>query len=78
MASLERRSDRFRLVFRFGGRKFQYPLGTHDEREALSCLHRLEENLRLLNRGRLELPAGADVPTYRMSDGKLSATLLRQ
>lgn len=72
MASLERRADRFRVVFRYAGRKFQHPLGTGEEREALSCLHRLEENLRLLERGRLELPPDADLALFLLSDGKMS------
>jgi hypothetical protein len=70
MASLELRSDRIRIVFRYAGRKFQHPLRTCEKREALSCLNRLEENLRLLERGRLELPHGADLPTFLLSDGK--------
>ena len=32
MASLERRSDRFRIVFRYAGRKFQHPLRTGEAR----------------------------------------------
>jgi integrase len=73
MASLELRGQRFRIVFRHGGRKFQHPLKTADESEAQSCLARLEENLRLLERGRLALPPGADLPTFLLSDGKLAA-----
>jgi integrase len=72
MASLEQRGGRFRVVFRFGGRKFQHPLKTDQEGETLSCLGRLEENLRLLERGRLVLPPGADLPTFLLSDGKLA------
>src|SRR5262249_29876041 len=58
MASLERRGKRYRIVFRFGGRKFQHPLKTANEGEASSCLARSVENLRLLERGRLVLPHG--------------------
>jgi hypothetical protein len=70
MASLERRSERFRIVFRFAGRKFQHALKTSKEGEARSCLARLEENLRLLERGRLVLPPAADLPTFLLSDGQ--------
>src|SRR5262245_36642901 len=59
MASLEQRGSKFRLVFRYGGQKYQHPLKTHDPTEAEECRCRLEENLRLLRRGRLALPAGS-------------------
>jgi hypothetical protein len=72
MASLEMRGRRYRVVFRYGGRKFQHPLKTRDQGEAASCLARVEENLRLLERGRLVPPPGADLPTFLLSDGKLA------
>ena len=72
MASLERRGKKFRLVFRYAGRKFQHPLRTGSEREATACLERVEENIRLLERGRLELPPDADLPTFLLSDGRLN------
>ena len=40
--------------------------------EAQARLLRLEENLRLIEAGRLELPEGADVATFLLSDGKLN------
>jgi integrase len=72
MASLEVRGQRYRVVFRYGGRKFQHPLKTADQAEAESCRARVEENLRLLERGRLMLPPGADLPTFLLSDGRLA------
>jgi len=72
MASLQLRGERYRSVFRFDGRKFQHTLKTTEEGEAASCLVRLEENLRLVERGRLVLPPGADLPTFLLSDGRLN------
>jgi integrase len=72
MASLEQRGSKFRLVFRYGGQKYQHPLKTHHPTEADECRVRLEENLRLLRRGRLVLPAGSHLPTFLLSDGKLN------
>lgn len=72
MASLEQRGERYRIVFRFDGRKFQLTLKTTEESEAASCLVRLEENLRLVERGRLVVPPGADLPTFLLSDGRLT------
>jgi len=72
MASLEFRSNAYRVVFRFSGKKFQAPLKTADRKEAESCLGRIEENLRLLERGRLILPSDADLPTFLLSDGRVA------
>lgn len=74
MASLERRGKKFRLVFRYAGKKYQHPLRTEHEREAEACAERVEENIRLLERGRLLLPPDADLPTFLLSDGKLNNT----
>ena len=75
MASLELRSDRFRIVFRVGGKKLHASLKTTDQREAEGCLARLEENLRLMERGRLVPPPDADIPTFLLSDGKVAEKL---
>ncbi|MBI3821257.1 MAG: tyrosine-type recombinase/integrase [Planctomycetes bacterium] len=72
MASLEFRSNAYRIVFRFRGKKFQCPLKTEDRKEAEGCQARLDENLRLLQRGRLVLPPEADLPTFLLSDGRVS------
>lgn len=72
MASVEKKSYGFRIVFRFGGQKFHRSLQTEDEAEAESALGRLEDNIRLVRRGRLVIPDGADVPTFLLSDGKLN------
>jgi integrase len=73
MASLEKRSGRYRISFRFGGQKFSRSLRTKDEREARASLARLEDNVRRSQLGTLMIPEGADIPTYLLSDGNLSA-----
>jgi hypothetical protein len=72
MAWIERRGRRFRIKFRYGDRNFQVPLGTDDEVEAEQDLTRFRENLRLLERGRLTLPEGAELGTFLLSDGRLN------
>lgn len=71
MAWLERRGERFRVVFRFRNRKFHVNLKASEPKEADACLARLEENLRLVERGRLAVPPGADLGLYLLTDGKL-------
>jgi integrase len=74
MAWLERHptSGHFHLCFRWNGQKRRRTLSTADPKSAEATRLRFEENLTLLERGRLELPANADVLTFLLSDGKLA------
>lgn len=72
MASLENQKGRWRIVFRHDGTKFQKALDTEDEGEAIALKARLEENLKLLKRGRLRYEPGDDLVTLLLSDGKLN------
>jgi integrase len=72
MASLEKRGDVYRAKYRYGGRQFSCSLKTGDYNEASSLRGRLEENLRLLERGRLDIPTGADIGLFLISDGKVT------
>jgi hypothetical protein len=55
MASLEKRYDgRYRIVFCWQGELRYHSLGKVTAREAVSCLDRLEESLRFVDRGLLE------------------------
>ncbi|MBC8351190.1 MAG: hypothetical protein H8E66_04340 [Planctomycetes bacterium] len=57
--------------FRFGGRKFKRSLHTKNAANAEGRRCRLEENIRLVESGRLEVPMGADIPLFLLSDGKI-------
>ncbi|MEW4566008.1 site-specific integrase [Bremerella sp. JC770] len=72
MASLELRGKKYAVIFRFGGLKFSRSLKTSSEVEARSRLSRLEENLRLVEAGRLILPDDADPATFLLSDGNIN------
>jgi hypothetical protein len=58
MAWVEKRGQHFRIVFRFGGKKCQVALKTNAENVSDTCLTRFEENLRLVERGRLDAYEG--------------------
>lgn len=64
-------SGNFHVSFRLGGRKFKRSLRTKSGPHAEGRRLRLEENIRLVESGRLVIPAEADVPTFLLSDGKL-------
>ena len=72
MASIQQDpSGNFHISFRFGGRRFKRSLKTKHERKASAAASHVEENIRLIEAGRMELPDDVDVPTFLMSDGKL-------
>ncbi len=72
MAGIELRDGRYNIILRFGGKRFVRSLKTSDEDVALARKLRVEENIQLVESGRLQIPEGADVVTFLLSDGKLS------
>ena len=66
-------SGRYHVAFRVGTTRFKRSLKTRDKREAEFLASRLEENITLVERGRLVVPDGADVAAFLLSDGKLNA-----
>lgn len=65
-------SGHFKICFRRAGKKVKKTIKTTDRQEAEGVLLRFQENLALLERGRLELPPDADLSTFLLSDGKLT------
>jgi integrase len=72
LAALELQKGWWRIIFRYGGQKYQRALDTQDRGEAQGQKARLEENLKLLKRGRLAYTPGDDLVTLLLSDGKLN------
>jgi len=71
MASLQQDpSGNFHVCFRFNGRRFKRSLRTRLQRKADAAASHIEENIRLIESGRMDLPDDADIPTFLMSDGK--------
>jgi integrase len=75
MASIEKRGDAFRIVFRHGGIKYARSLATSDERTARSSLVRLEDNLHRLAIGTLAVPTGTDLVDFLLTDGRAPVRL---
>jgi integrase len=65
-------SGHFNICLRWQGKKLRRTLKTANQKDAQAVLHRFEENLNLLERGRLALPEGGDLMTFLLSDGKLT------
>jgi hypothetical protein len=72
MAGIEVRDGRYNIIVRYGGKRFVRSLKTDDEDEAMGRKLRVEENIRLVESGRLQIPDGTDVITFLLSDGKLN------
>lgn len=69
-------SGYYLIRFRYGGRPFKRSLKTQDHSEAEGVLGRVRETIRLLERGRLEMPPDADPGKFIVSDGKLNGKLV--
>ena len=65
-------SGYFHVSFRFAGRKYKRSLDTKSDTEALGLASRIDQNIKLVERGLLTIPPGADVPTFLLSDGKIT------
>ena len=74
MASIEfdEASGRYRIWFRYAGKPYKRSLKTTEKREAEAVVGRVEETIRLLERGRLDIPSDADPGVFILSDGKLN------
>src|SRR4051812_21170708 len=74
MASLQldEASGRFRIRFYFNGVEYKRPIKTKDRKTAFGIQARVDETIRLLEQGRLEIPSGADPAAFILSDGKLT------
>ncbi len=60
----------YRIRFRYQGRPYKRSLKTGDTVEANAVAARVAETIRLLERGRLQMPPDADPELFIISDGK--------
>jgi len=61
----------YHVSFVHGGRHYSHSLKTGEIKKAEGARARLEENLADVERGRLQVPVGADLAVFLLSDGKL-------
>jgi hypothetical protein len=73
MAWLENRKGRFRVSFRYSGKMYHHELKTENEKEAQALVGRVEENLILLERGKLEPPTDGELALFLLSDGNINS-----
>lgn len=69
MAWLEKRGNIYRINLDLHGQHISRSLRTSDAEEADACLKRVEANLHEIVRGRRQMPPGADVLVFLLSDG---------
>jgi integrase len=63
---------RYKLSFRWQGRKIRTTISARSRREADDLASRVEDNIRLVTRGRMKMPTGVDVVRFLLSDGSVS------
>jgi integrase len=68
----QHRSGVYHVAFRVGETRFKRSLGTKDKRKAEGMAGRIDENIALVERGRLTIPDGTDVVAFLLSDGKVN------
>ena len=72
MASLQLVSGHYHICFRFNGHRFKRSLKTARLEHADSRRVRLEETIRLVETGRIEIPNdAADIGAFLLADGKV-------
>ena len=75
MAWLEQeKTGIYQICFRFGEERIKRSARTRDERKALTLAGRVEENLDLVQRGRLTVPDDADLFSFLISDGHVDGS----
>lgn len=67
-------SEKYFINFRIGKQRYSRSLRTDHVEEADAAVACVKENLRLVERGRLEIPPDADVISFLISNGKVFAT----
>jgi len=70
MAWLERKGGIYLVCFRLDNQRFKRSLDTSEEDDAVAQKQRLEQNIRLYERGRFDIPKDVDVVSYLLSDGR--------
>jgi len=68
-------SGHYQIAFRFGDRKFKKSLRTASKHDAQSACLRIEENIRLVEQGRMTIPSDANVATFLLSDGRVETSI---
>src|ERR1700693_5982679 len=60
----------FKFGFRYAGKQYKKSLKTTDRAKADSKLGVINQNLEFVEGGALEVPDGADLPTFLLTTGK--------
>jgi integrase len=69
MAFLEKRGNRFRVIFRYDGRRYTHALATEDEGIAQGLIGGIEKTLMLLDQKVLKVPDGVEILSFIVSNG---------
>jgi len=74
MASLQKISTgHYHITFRFAGQRYKRSLKTKRRAEADARRVRLEDTLRLVESGRIDVPEDVDIASFLLADGKITS-----
>lgn len=74
MASIEKRGGKYRVTFRFGGKKYGRSVGTDKIQKAQIAKAQIERNMELVSIGVLDVPAGCDIFDFFLTGKILDQT----
>ena len=78
MAWLEQeKTGIYQICFRYQGERFKKSARTRDERKAQSMMGRVDENIELVERGRLHVPHDVELFAFLLSDGQINREKLK-
>jgi hypothetical protein len=72
VAALELRNKTYRVISRYGGRRYGFLLDTGDKQTAEALRGGVEKTLMLMGQGVLAVPEGADVVAFVRGGGKVT------
>ena len=78
MAGIAKKGDAFYCSFRHGGKRHYFTVGRVTEAQARAKATEVDETLSLIDRGRLEVPAGVAIEEFVAGGGKAPAVSARQ
>ena len=77
MAGIAKKGDAYYCTFRYGGKRYYFTAGKVTEAQARARAAEADETLALIERGRLDVPAGVPLEDFVAAGGKVPVLSVR-